>query len=483
MTEYEGGHGARHVRLADLPRAVIGDHVWHPVRRALAATGFGVGAYSAAHAGDVLVGLHDETGLGSNHHEELYVVLAGRAVFELDGRELELGPEELLLVEPETRRGARAVLDGTTVLVIGGAPGTVEPAPYEHWYVALTADDPRRSAEIATEGLAQFPDHGQLNYQLASFRALAGEPGLAARHLRRAVASDARAWKWLEDDADLDALRSVPGAVPTRRRVGPLHVEQAGAGPDVVLVHAGVADGRMWDPQWVDWGEHYRVTRVDLRGFGRSDAPVGSFSHAVDLLAVLDGLEIERAALVGASFGGLVALDLAATHPDRVTGLVLADAALPGHAWSAAVEAFGDAEAEALEAGDLDRATEVNVEFWLPGAPEPVRAAIREQQRNAFALQVGSETEEELLTHDLPSRLETLDVPTLVLVGESDHGDFHAIAGRLGDALPNARCATIPGAGHLPSLEQPAAFDAVVLPFLAAVRTGRASRDEPGTKP
>ena len=471
MTEHEGGPGARHVRLADLPHAELGDHIWHPVRRALGATGFGVGAYSAARAGDVLVGAHDETGLGSNRHEELYVVLAGRAAFELDGRSLELGTEEFLLVDPETRRGARAVVDGTSILVIGGAPGAITPAPYEHWYAALTADDPAEAAEIAAHGLADHPDHGQLNYQLACFRALAGELGVAARQLRRAVASDERAWSWLEDDADLDALRSQPGYLPTRTRVGPLYAEQAGAGPDVVLVHAGVADGRMWDRQWVDWPEGYRVTRVDLRGFGRSDPPSGSFSHASDVLGVLDALRIDRAVLVGASFGGLVALDLAAARPERVVSLVLADAALPDHPWSAEVQAFGAAEHEALEAGDLDGATEVNVEFWLPAASEAVRAVIREQQRTAFALQIDApgNAEDELLSDDLPSRLETLAVPALVAVGESDHADFRAIADRLASTLRDARRVTIPGAGHLPSLEQPEAFDAFVLPFLEEV--------------
>ena len=469
MTQHEGAHGARHVRLADLPQAEIGDHLWHPVRRALGATGFGVGAYSAAKAGDVLVGPHDETGLGSNRHEELYVVLVGRALFELDGDQLEIGPEEFLLVDPEVRRGARALVDGTSVLVVGGAPGAVAPAPYEHWYAALTTDDPHAAAEIAAEGLGQFPDHGQLNYQLACFRALAGELDVAARHLRRAVASDERAWSWLEDDADLDALRSVPGAVPTRARIGPLHVEQAGFGPDAVLVHAGVADSRMWDRQWVDWASRYRVTRLDLRGFGRSDAPAGTYSHAGDVRAVLDALGIDRAVLVGASFGGRVVLDLAASEPALVTGLVLASAGLPDHDWSEEIRAFGAAEDEALEAGDLDRATEVNVEFWVPSASDAVREAIREQQRNAFVLQVGSDDDEELLTEELPSRLGTVDVPALVLVGESDHADFHAIADRLAAALPDVRRATIAGAGHVPSLEQPEAFDAVVLPFVEAV--------------
>ena len=88
-----------------------------------------------------------------------------------------------------------------------------------------------------------------------------------------------------------------------------LHVEHAGSGPPVVLIHAGVADSRMWDPQWAAWQTRFALTRLDLRGFGRSGAPVGSFSHAGDVAALLDGAGIDRAHVVGASFGGLVALE------------------------------------------------------------------------------------------------------------------------------------------------------------------------------
>ncbi len=470
MTQHDGGQSARHVRLADLPSAAIGDHIWHPLRRALGATGFGVGAYSAARAGDVLVGRHDETSPSSNRHEELYVVLRGRALFELDGREVEAGPEEFLLVDPGTTRAASALEDGTSVLVVGGAPGTVSPAPYEHWYGALAASTPGEAAELASVGLAEHPDHGQLNYQIACFRALEGKPELATRHLRRAVASDERAWDWLSDDVDLDALRSAPGLLPVRSRVGEIHVERAGDGLDVVLLHAGIADGRMWDPQWVDWPSRFAVTRLDLRGFGRSGRQVGSFSQAGDVLAVLDATGIDRAVVVGASFGGRVALELAASRPERVRGLVLADPPLPGWDWSEDMRAFSDAEDEALEAGDLAAATEVNVEFWLPSADEAVRAAIGEQQLNAFELQHGEEPDETLLTPDLRAALSSLDVPALVLTGEHDKADFVAIADELAATLPHARRATIAGAAHLPSLEQPAAFDALVLPFLDALR-------------
>ena len=98
-----------------------------------------------------------------------------------------------------------------------------------------------------------------------------------------------------------------------------------------------------------------------------------------------------------------------------------------------------------------------------------MRAAIREQQRTALALQIGRDGEERLLTEDLVSHLAEVDVRALVLVGESDHPDFHALADRLSGSLPRSTRETIPGAGHLPSLEQPVAFDAVVLPFLATL--------------
>ena len=83
-----------------------------------------------------------------------------------------------------------------------------------------------------------------------------------------------------------------------------LYVEQAGQGSPVVLVHEGIADSRMWEPQWAAYAERYRVVRFDMRGFGQSPPAVGTFSLAGDLVELLEGLELGPATLIGVSLGG-----------------------------------------------------------------------------------------------------------------------------------------------------------------------------------
>ncbi|MFN0153191.1 MAG: alpha/beta fold hydrolase [Gaiella sp.] len=249
-------------------------------------------------------------------------------------------------------------------------------------------------------------------------------------------------------------------------RVGEVHVEQAGAGDPVVFLHAGIADTRMWEPQWHTWASRFHLIGIDRRGYGRSDAPHGTHAHAADVVAVLDALGLDRVAVVGASFGGLVALDLAAAHPERVARLALAAPALPDQEWSGEMRAYHDEEERLWEAGELDGATELNVRFWLPGAAPAVQAAIREQQRLAFAKE--GDAESVFLTEDIPAALDTISAPTLVVVGARDKADFWAIAERVASAIPGARLAVVDEASHLPSLERPEAFEQEVLPFLLA---------------
>ena len=253
-----------------------------------------------------------------------------------------------------------------------------------------------------------------------------------------------------------------------------LYAEVAGEGPAVALVHEGICDSRMWDPQWDSWSREFRLLRVDLRGFGRTPLEPGRFAHARDLIAALEAHGFDRVALVGVSLGGRVVLEVALARPELVSALVLVAPGLPGHAWSEqALAGWGEEEA-ALEAGDLERAVELNLRMWVDGPrrrPEDVdaglRARVAEMQRSAFELQLPlDEDEEELLVEDLAQRLSEIQAPTLVLVGEEDQPDMQAIADRLAQEIPAARRATIPNTAHVPSMERPREFDELVLPFL-----------------
>ncbi|MFF4920055.1 alpha/beta fold hydrolase [Kitasatospora sp. NPDC001261] len=238
----------------------------------------------------------------------------------------------------------------------------------------------------------------------------------------------------------------------------------AGSGPAVVLLHSSVCDRRMWDAQWqplVDAG--HRVVRCDFRGFGDTPLADAPYSDAGDVLALLDHLGIGTAALVGASYGGRIALTAAALRPEAVTRLALLGAGMPGHQPSDTLRAFGGREDELIEAGRIDEAVELNVESWLgPEADERTRADVRRMQRHAFDVQmtatVGSDRED--------VDLGRITAPTLAVSGAHDFPDFRDIAAALPALLPDARHQELPWAGHLPSLERPAETTALLLAFL-----------------
>ena len=200
--------------LTDVEPIAIGDLTWLPLRRALGATGFGIGAWTAAEAGDELIEAHDETSTGAGGQQELYLVLGGRATFTVGDREVDAPAGTMVLVEVGTHRSAVAAEADTTVLVVGGRPGAaLPPSPFEHYYAAqpaYDAGDYDRAVAIAREGLEDWPDHPLIHYQLACFHARAGRLDDARRSLDIAFAGDERTRGWAAEDDDLAALRG-PG--------------------------------------------------------------------------------------------------------------------------------------------------------------------------------------------------------------------------------------------------------------------------------
>jgi 3-oxoadipate enol-lactonase len=256
-----------------------------------------------------------------------------------------------------------------------------------------------------------------------------------------------------------------------------LYSEVAGEGPEIVLLHEGICDSRMWDPQWERWTRSHRVLRFDFRGYGRSPLEPGPFASARDALELMDRHGFERTAVIGVSFGGRVALEIAVAAPERVSALVLVGAGLPGHDWSEQMQEIWKEEEALLRAGDADGAVELVLRTWVDGPDrEPadvdsgVRARVAEMQRRAFELQLAvGEDDEEPLVEDVAQRLGEIRAPTLVIVGEEDMPDIRAIADRLAREIPGARMARIANTAHVPSMERPREFEELVLGFVEEV--------------
>jgi 3-oxoadipate enol-lactonase len=265
----------------------------------------------------------------------------------------------------------------------------------------------------------------------------------------------------------------------------------AGTGPALVLLHSTVADRRMWDPQWpvlADAG--FRVVRCDFRGFGETPATLEPYNDADDVLAVLGELGAGTMALAGASYGGKVALQIAARSPERVTALALICAGIPGHEPTETLRDFWQREEALLEAGDVAGATELNVATFLGAeASEATREQVRLMQRHAFDVQLAAEQEageagptgeagpasgagpdgepggageaEEAV------ELGAVTAPSLIVSGARDLPDFRQIAARLAGLLPAARWTELRWAGHLPTLERPAELSELLAAFFS----------------
>ena len=215
---------------------------------------------------------------------------------------------------------------------------------------------------------------------------------------------------------------------------------------DLVLLHAGVADMRMWDPLVAELSHDFRILRCDLPGFGGSPVPEGEFSTVGMVAEVIAHAGLEQPVVVGNSWGGFVALGLA----DLASQLILISAFWPLEAWSTEHESFVAREEALLEAGDLDAAVDLNVELW---APEGYEDLIRSAQRRAFEHQLDAEVQD---TDEEPD-LDAIAIPVITAFGEHDVPDFVHIAETLSETLADAVLVKIEDAGHLTPLERPEA--------------------------
>ncbi|WBB74248.1 alpha/beta hydrolase [Micromonospora sp. WMMD1128] len=254
-----------------------------------------------------------------------------------------------------------------------------------------------------------------------------------------------------------------------------LTYDEAGSGSVVVLLHAGIADRRMWREQVPALAARHRVIVPDLRGYGESELPPTPFAHHDDVLGLLDALGVERAALVGCSFGGRVAVDTALAHPERISALALFGAPVSGHEWSEETEQLWEELVGDVDPEDFTATAAGEVRFWVVGPtrrptdvdPELIRFA-EEMDRWALAAeQALSAIEVGELDPPAVDRLGDLRMPVLAAAGAHDLPDVHRLADRIAAEAPHGtRLPNVPDAAHLVPLERPEPVNAALLDFL-----------------
>jgi len=257
-----------------------------------------------------------------------------------------------------------------------------------------------------------------------------------------------------------------------------LYYELAGSGLPFVMIHAGIADCRMWDAEFETFSRSHLALRYDMRGYGKSLPVEGEFNIQNDLEALLAKLDIPSPMiLMGCSMGGGLSIDFALSHPDRVANLILVGSGPVGLELEAEEpeELFAQSEA-AFKAGDVERVVELDMQIWFDGLGRS-RADVDARARRKAGAMAKLVTQHELKgigTHvrktgarAAAERLHELAMPALIVIGENDLPYLKLAANFMVDKMPAATKLLIADAGHLPNLEHPALFQTAVLDFLA----------------
>ncbi|WP_020375138.1 alpha/beta fold hydrolase [Sulfobacillus thermosulfidooxidans] len=253
-----------------------------------------------------------------------------------------------------------------------------------------------------------------------------------------------------------------------------LRVEDQGEGRPIIMLHAGVSEHHMWDAQWPRLVSRMRAIRFDWPGFGETPHVPGPFSYADDVLRILDALDIRQATLMGCSFAGSVAIQVALQHPERIGRLVLVSSGVPGFQASSPAPELDALFSEADQAFLHDnpaRALELMEQIWLIGPRRHADSVnIGYLQRARALLQASDRPDEGAVSVDQDfSAVGVLDhirVPILVIVGDEDVPEVIESAHYLAQSCPNVELHEVHDAAHLPNMEKPEAFNHILFPWL-----------------
>ena len=255
--------------------------------------------------------------------------------------------------------------------------------------------------------------------------------------------------------------------------------ESAGHGFALILIHYNLLDLRMWDTQIAAFAEHFHTIRFDLPGMGKSSVPLQTYSELDTLIGLLDSLQLSNACLVGIGLGSVIAMEAALAIPERIDKLILASPFVFGYTVPPE-EAVPDPAAQRIRAARKDGTPlEELAELWLA---HPIYGAVKSNpsefaklktmiQQNIESWHLISSLD--LFEHpEVPiyQRIDAIQQPTLVLYGSDDDANSQSRAKAATEKIALAQLMPVEGATHLINMEQPDAFNQIVLDFLGEKR-------------
>jgi 3-oxoadipate enol-lactonase len=246
---------------------------------------------------------------------------------------------------------------------------------------------------------------------------------------------------------------------------GKLFYESAGKGTNIVLLHDGMVNNRIWDEQFPMLTKTYRVVRYDRRGYGKSSDPETKFSNINDLNQLFTQLKIDKAIIFGMSSGGRLAIDFTLTYPEKVTGLVLVGAVVSGFGYTSHMNTRGGH----FDPQKMTDPAKVN-EYFIKDDPYEIYSENTAAKDKVMKLLPFLARQNSVPTQPASKvavrSLSEIKVPALILVGEYDIPDVHAHAGVINAGIANSKREIIPRSGHLIPIEQPALFNETITAFL-----------------
>lgn len=252
-----------------------------------------------------------------------------------------------------------------------------------------------------------------------------------------------------------------------------IYYELKGHGEHILLLHAGIADSRMWDNEFNLLSERYQVVRIDLPGFGSSEFTGENYSYSSIINEILKHLSINCTHILAASFGGKIAIDFYLENPDKCLSLALLSPALSGWNDSLFLQQYEEEEEKLLTAGKIKETAHFNYKTWIQRnrAPELINPDVKQLVID-MQIKFLTKPEQDYACYEIEAednilQIKNIQVPVLIINGEYDVQDFHDISRLMSKEIPYVKNSIIPETAHLANLESPKPFFKLVSEFFA----------------